>query len=119
MAHIERTAATGCEVHCFNTTTNQVEVSYVLHDLVYRYRETKQIWVVSGTHGMADGTVDASCHHPDFKYEDRDISRVTSRLINAVDFHHLSERRWDLMQHKNVLVLAWCYSEQWFQKNPF
>jgi hypothetical protein len=122
MAHLERNSGTGAEVHCFDMPTDQSEVSGVLHDLVRFHGSSRNIWVISGTHGKADGTVDASCAHADFKYEDRETASVTSRLIHSLDYHQLSGRRWSDLQtkgDKNIIVLAWCYSYQWFQKNPF
>ncbi|HND09799.1 MAG TPA: hypothetical protein PKO07_15165 [Pseudomonadota bacterium] len=106
------------DVYCYNTPTDADEVNATLHDLVRTNKMSKNIWVISGTHGMANGTVDAACRETDFKSEDLDSANGTSKQIHIKDYHLLSSNTWKTLREKagatNILVLAFCYSEQWF-----
>lgn len=79
---------------------------------------TRNIWVISGTHGTSSGTVDSGCKEPDFKHEDLDSANVTSKNIHIMDYHLLAPNRWKELREKssktNIVVLAFCYSSQWF-----
>ncbi len=106
------------DVYCYDAVTNKSEVNNTLHDIVKQLGPAKNIWVISGTHGMAAGTVDASCAEKDFRDQDRDSANVTNRLIHIKDYHLLAPNVWKELRDKpgeaNVLVLAWCFSYQWF-----
>ena len=106
------------DVYCYDKPTNAAEVNTTLHEIVSKYRETRSIYVISGTHGCADGTVVPNCKEPDFKYEDLNSANKTSRLIHIRDYHQTAPNRWaELRQHPGqtgVLVLAFCFSSQWF-----
>jgi hypothetical protein len=115
---IHRIEQKKADVFCYNAVTTAKEVNTTLHDIVKKLGPTKNIWVISGTHGTAAGTVDAGCAQKDFKDQDRDSANVTSRLIHVKDYHLLAPNVWKELSGKpgetNVMVLAWCFSYQWF-----
>ena len=82
------------DVYCYDKPTNAAEVNTTLHEIVSKYRETRSIYVISGTHGCADGTVVPNCKEPDFKYEDLNSANKTSRLIHIRDYHQTAPNRW-------------------------
>ena len=106
------------DVYCYNAVTDADEVNLTLHRLIKQLATTKNIWVVSGTHGTAAGTVSAGDAEVDFKQEDIDSANVTSRNIHIKNYHLLSTNTWKALRDKrgdtNVLVLAFCFSSQWF-----
>ena len=106
------------DVYCYDTVTNATEVNKTLHDIVKQYKLACNVWVISGTHGTSAGTVDPTCAEKDFKKEDVDSANVTSKNIKILDYHLLSANRWAEIAGKagatNVIVLAFCYSQQWF-----
>jgi len=107
------------DVYCYDKTTDAAEVNATLHEIVSKYRETRNVWVISGTHGCDNGTVVQDCKHPDFKDEDRDRANKTSRLIHIKEYHLIAPNVWAELSKKpgqtNVLVLAFCFSSQWFK----
>ena len=113
----------GAEVISFDAPTDQNEVFNVLRKLVKQdadNKSTRIINVISGTHGAANGTVTGACKEIQFKKEDLDSAKITSKNINIRDYHMTAPNRWKELsgQGKNVVhVLAWCYSFQWTTKN--
>ena len=111
----------GSDVYCYDQPTDADEVNATLHEIVKAYGMTRNIWVISGTHGCANGTVHAGCVEPDFRKEDLDTASVTSKQIHIKDYHLLSPNTWTELRQKsgatNVLVLAFCYSKQWFENH--
>jgi hypothetical protein len=108
-------------IYCYNAVTGADEVNGTLHHLVRELGMNANIWVVSGTHGRKDGTVTDKDHAPDFRKEDLDAANKTSKQIKVWDYHLLAPNRWAELRRKpagtNVIVLAFCYSQQWFN-NP-
>lgn len=108
-------------VYCYDSETDANEVNETLHQIVKKYGMTKNIWVVSGTHGMNTGEVTVDCKAVDFKYEDLDSARVTSKNIHIKNYHQLCDNTWRELREKpgatNILVLAFCYSQQWFNNS--
>lgn len=106
------------DAYCYDSTTNGHEVNRTLHDIVRQFGMTKNIWVISGTHGRSDGTVALAGHVPDFRAEDLDTANQTSKQIKVWDYHLIAPNRWAELRDKpaatNVIVLAFCYSQQWF-----
>jgi NAD-dependent SIR2 family protein deacetylase len=106
------------DVYCYDDVTDADEVNRTLHDIVRQYKQTCNVWIVSGTHGTAAGTVDPLCKETDFKKQDVSSANVTSKNIKILDYHLLSPNRWADVAGKagatNVIVLAFCYSQQWF-----
>jgi hypothetical protein len=106
------------DVYCYDAPTNAVEVNATLHDIVRQFGMKKNVWVISGTHGRADGTVSPDDREVDFKAEDLDAANKTSKQIHIWDYHLLAPNRWAELRNKpggtNVIVLAFCYSQQWF-----
>jgi len=106
------------DVYCYDNVTDANEVNQTLHDIVRQYKLKCNVWVVSGTHGTSAGTVDPTCKEIDFKKEDVSSANVTSKNIKILDYHMLSSNRWAEVADKtgatNVIVLAFCYSQQWF-----
>ncbi len=118
---IHRATQKKSDVYCYNEVTNADEVNKTLHAIVKEFGPAKNVWVISGTHGTTAGTVDPGCVQKDFKDEDRDSGSKTSRLIHVKEYHLLAPNVWKELREKpfatNVLVLAWCFSHQWFS-NP-
>jgi hypothetical protein len=109
------------DVYCYNEVTDADEVNATLHALVKQLATTKNIWVVSGTHGTAAGTVSAADAEADFKKEDLDSASVTSRNIKIKNYPLLSTNTWKELREKkgetNTIVLAFCFSSQWFNNS--
>lgn len=109
------------DVYCYNDPTDAAEVNTTLHDLIRQHKTSRNIWVISGTHGAANGTVTSAFAEPDFKKEDLDTANTTSKQIHIKDYHLLSTNTWKALREKpggtNILVLAFCYSQQWFLNN--
>lgn len=106
----------GAEVISFDNETDQKEVFDQLRELIKKNGTSKIINVISGTHGNPNGTVTGSCKEINFKKEDLDSAKITSKNINIRDYHQTAPNRWKELsdQGKNVVhVLAWCYSYQW------
>lgn len=106
-------------VYAYDAATNAAEVNDTLHNLVRQHKMDANIWVISGTHGAADGTVTAGDREPDFKAQDLDSANVTSKQIKIKDYPLLAPNVWAELRQKpaptNVLVLAWCFSKQWYE----
>ena len=111
--------AKGATLVTFNSPTSKSEVNEVIHDLVKDDAEsgvTRQIYIISGTHGDSSGAVVPGYKEPDFKAEDIDSSNKTRSNINTRDYHQTAKNRWaelDGKGDKAVIILAWCYSNQW------
>ena len=74
------------------------------------------VYVVSGTHGSANGTVSWTSADIKFRDEDLDSARITRTNINIRDYHQTATTRWKELSDKGenvVIVLAWCFSHQW------
>ena len=106
------------DVYCYDNTTIASEVNKTLHDIVAQYKMTANVWVISGTHGTSAGTVDPTCREIDFKKEDVSAANLTSKNIKILDYHLMAPNRWAELKAKpggtNIIVLAFCYSQQWF-----
>ena len=106
------------DVYCYDNVTDADEVNQTLHAIVKQYKQTCNVWVISGTHGTSAGTVDPMCKETDFKREDVSSANVTSKSIKILDYHLMAPNRWAEVAGKpgatNVIVLAFCYSQQWF-----
>ena len=106
------------DVYCYDTPTDATEVNQTLHDIVAQYKMTANVWVISGTHGTSAGTVDPTCKELDFKKEDVSSANITCKNIKILDYHLLAPNRWAELKGKagktNIIVLAFCYSQQWF-----
>lgn len=109
------------DVYCYNAVTDATEVNQTLHALVKQLATTKNIWVISGTHGTSAGTVSPGDAESDFKKEDMDTASVTSRNIRIKDYPLMSANTWreirDKRGDRNVIVLAFCFSHQWFNNS--
>ncbi|MDC0710182.1 hypothetical protein POL68_17020 [Stigmatella sp. ncwal1] len=117
----ERTGQTkaGATIYSYDAPTDQNEVFATLRKIVAddaNARRTRQVFVISGTHGASDGTVTAASADVRFKEEDLDSARITRTNINIRDYHQTAPNRWKELSDKGqnaVLVLAWCYSTKW------
>ena len=109
----------GAQVISFNAPANQIDVFNVLRDLVSQDAKSSNkriIYVITGTHGNFDGTVDQTIRDVSFKDEDLDSARITRNSINIRDYHETAPLRWKELSDKGknvVHILAWCYSNQW------
>lgn len=109
----------GAQVISFNAPTDQNEVFQVMRDLVSQDAKSSNkriIYVITGTHGKSDGTVDQTMRDVSFKEEDLDSARITRNNINIRDYHETAPLRWKELSEKGknvVHILAWCYSNQW------
>ena len=119
MAARSGTTKAGATIVSYDATTNKDEVFQTLRGLVAedaRTGRTRQIFVITGTHGAADGTVTNGDADVSFKQEDLDSARITRTNINIRDYHQTAPNRWKELSDKGsnaVLVLAWCFSNQW------
>ncbi len=106
------------DVYCYDDETDADEVNQTLHDIVKQYKLKMNVWVISGTHGTDVGTVDPTCKEIDFKREDMSTANVTSKNIKILDYHLMGGNRWAEISGKagatNIIVLAFCFSQQWF-----
>jgi hypothetical protein len=109
------------DIYCYDDVTDKDEVFDTLRDLVKTHKMAKNIYVISGTHGSSNGTVDATDKDVSFKKEDLDSAKITSSNINIRDYHQTAPNRWKELSQKpgatNIIVLAFCYSRQWFENN--
>jgi hypothetical protein len=108
-------------VYAYDVAAGATEVNNTLRALVKEFKTSVNIWVISGTHGTAKGTVSIENREPDFKAEDLDTANRTSRQIHIKDYHLLAPNTWAELSNKpsptNVLVLGWCFSKQWFENH--
>jgi hypothetical protein len=108
----------GSDVYSYDTETEKDQVFATIRKIVREDVEngkTRQVYVISGTHGALDGTVNNAGADIGFKEEDLRAASITRSNINIRNYHELSPNRWqELSDKKNAaLVLAWCYSYQW------
>lgn len=77
-------------------------------------KKVGQIYVVSGTHGASDGSI--GCKEVAFKNEDKDTADITRMNLNVSDYRVMSGATWKRLSDRDgaaVIVLAWCFSNQW------
>jgi hypothetical protein len=123
MAERNGTTNAGAAIYSYDSPTDKTQVFQTLRRLVAedaQARRTRQIFVISGTHGAADGTVTPDCADVSFKVEDLDSASITRTNINIRDYHQTAPNRWQELSNKGqnaVLVLAWCFSTQWLSNN--
>lgn len=109
----------GAQIVSYDNKTNAKEVFDTIQRLVSedaKNKSTRVIYIVSGTHGTASGTVDASCKEIAFKDEDLKSAGITRTNINVRDYTLTSSNKWAELNGKgknNVIVLGFCYSLQW------
>ncbi len=106
-------------IYSYDAVTNQAEVFETLRKVVTEDAKSGKkriIYVITGTHGAAAGTVTAANADIKFRDEDLDSARITRTNINIRDYHQTAPNRWKELSDKGenvVLVLAWCFSHQW------
>lgn len=119
MAQVLEKRAGKPDVYCYDTTTDMPEVMATLRSIVLQHGQKVNIYVISGTHGAADGTVQAAFAEIRFKEEDRSTANRISSRISIFDYHLLAPKRWEEMRSKpattSKFILAFCYSQQWFK----
>jgi hypothetical protein len=118
MAEIIGKTTKGAILHCYNTPTNLDEVKASLRAITLQFKQTKIISVVTGTHGDASGCVLPSYKEGNFKTEDLATASTTNSKITLLQYQLLSGNSWKKLRDRNaathVVVLAFCFSEQWF-----
>ncbi|MBF0544676.1 MAG: hypothetical protein HQM08_09590 [Candidatus Riflebacteria bacterium] len=114
-AEKEGTTLKGATIYSYDTTTDAKEVAATILKVIKNKGRVKII-VITGTHGASNGTVDKSFAEVNFKMEDFGTANVSSNLITIRDYHQTAPNRWKEISdsgNKVVIVLAWCYSNQW------
>jgi hypothetical protein len=107
----------GAAVYTYSTPTDATEVAATIRKVVkedVNNKKVRQIYVISGTHGAADGSI--GCKDFTFKKEDKALADVTRTNVNVRDYNAMSGASWKELSDRSgsaVIVLAWCYSNQW------
>jgi hypothetical protein len=107
----------GAETHSFNAVTDKTEVNAVLKAVIKANLRTKDVYVITGTHGAADGTVHPEFKELDFREDDLESANRTSSKIHVLKYQTMSPATWkqihDRAAGSTAVVLAWCFSNQW------
>jgi hypothetical protein len=115
-AEVEGKTKKGATIYSYNTPTNATEVSNTIRKIIVAKGRSVKIIVISSTHGARDGSVDKSYAEVKFKKEDLATANITSNLVAIRNYHETAPNRWqDISDSPStvVIVLAWCYSNQW------